>query len=263
MVGPVFRLETEAQSHVGMVRQLNEDRAYADPANGVWVVADGMGGHEAGDFASDAIVRHLQASAFNAASAMDLETVFRTAILSANDEIYAVSRQRGNVVIGSTVVGLLTYGNVYRCYWSGDSRAYLLRGDMLARLTRDHTEVQDLLDRGLLTEEEARVYPHGTAITHAIGVGQEPHLDYADGDVRAGDVFLLCSDGLTAHLDDLEIGQIMTGRRARDICQELVNSALYRGGTDNVTVNVVRFLDVSTAMPVSSPGRSAETGWPP
>ncbi|WP_244427872.1 PP2C family protein-serine/threonine phosphatase [Sinorhizobium fredii] len=263
MAGPVFCIETEAQSHVGMVRQLNEDRAYADPVNGVWVVADGMGGHEAGDFASDAIVRHLQASAFDAASAMDLESAFRTAILRANDEIYAVSRQRGNVVIGSTIVGLLTYGNVYRCYWSGDSRAYLLRGDMLARLTRDHTEVQDLLDRGLLTEEEARVYPHRNAITHAIGVGQEAHLDYADGDVQAGDVFLLSSDGLTAHLEDLEIGRIMTGRRARDICQELVNLALYRGGTDNVTVNVVRFLDASAPDAAGFPRQFDRDGMAP
>ncbi len=257
MPEPVFRLETHAISHVGMVRQLNEDRCYADPAHGVWAVADGMGGHEAGDFASEAIMRHLQAAVTAAPSAAELEAAFRAAIVSANGEIYAVSRQRGNTVIGSTVVGLLTFGPHYRCYWSGDSRAYLLRGDVLTKLSRDHTEVQELLDRGVLTPEEAAVYPRRNAITHAIGVGPEAHMDYTDGEVLPGDSFLLCSDGLTAHLNDMDIGHLMTGRRARDICQELVNLALSRGGTDNVTVNVVQFFGKSSTVPAAGPAGEA------
>lgn len=118
MAAPLFRLDTDVLSHVGMVRQLNEDRAYADPDNGVWVVADGMGGHAAGDFASEAVMRHLQAGAFDAASAVDLEAAFRAAIIDANAEIHAAARQRSQT-IGTTVVGLLAFGKVYRCYWSG------------------------------------------------------------------------------------------------------------------------------------------------
>lgn len=241
MKSAVFHVESHAISHVGCVREINEDREYADPENGLWVVADGMGGHDAGDFASETIVQVLSSHIKHTSSAITLENNFRAAIQDAHAQILAHGARLGNKIVGSTLVGLLAYGNVSRCYWCGDSRAYLLRGDLLTRLTRDHTEVQRLIDSGALTAEEAETYPHRNAITHAIGVGPTPHLEYIDTEMKAGDAFLLCSDGLTAHLSDLEIGQIMMGRRSKEASQGLIDLTISRGGSDNVTVIVVQF----------------------
>ncbi|MBY3348003.1 PP2C family protein-serine/threonine phosphatase [Rhizobium laguerreae] len=255
----VFRIESHAVSDVGCVRDINEDRSYADPHNGLWMVADGMGGHDAGDFASETIVRNVRARITLAESAAALENSFRDAIAAAHADIIDHSLKLGNKIVGSTLVCLLVYGRVSRCYWCGDSRAYLLRGDTLTLLTRDHTEVQRLIDSGVLTLQEAETYPHRNAITHAIGVGSAPYLDYVDTEMMVGDAFLLCSDGLTAHLSDLEIGQIMTGRRSREASQALIDLTLSRGGTDNVTVSVIQFSNASTTVPLDSGIQSGET----
>lgn len=249
MNGRPFQIVNYSLSHVGCVRKLNEDRYFADPKAGIWVVADGMGGHDAGDLASEAIVQSLE-SLPEVLSAADLDEQFRRRIGRANDYIQQLSIERGNIVIGSTVVGLLGYGDAYRCIWSGDSRAYLLRGDTLTQLSRDHTEVQELFDSGKLSSEEAANYPRRNVITNAIGVGKPPHFDVVDGNIQTGDTFLLCSDGLTAHVSNLEIGEIMAGQRARQICEQLIEIALDRGGTDNVTVNVIQFYASKATIPV-------------
>lgn len=250
MTSRPFQINSYSLTHVGCVRRLNEDRYFADPKAGVWVVADGMGGHDAGDLASEAIVQGLR-DLSDATSAVALDEQFRERILRANAHIRRISAERGDVVIGSTVVGLLCFGEAYRCIWAGDSRAYLLRGDTLTQLSRDHTEVQDLYDRGMLTSEEAANYPRKNVITSAIGVADTPHFDVADGRVQAGDTFLLCSDGLTTHVSNPEIGEIMAGRRVREICEQLIELALDRGGTDNVTVNAIQFHASKATIPVN------------
>jgi serine/threonine protein phosphatase PrpC len=247
-----FRQDAHSLSHVGCVRHLNEDRSFAAPAIGIWAVADGMGGHHAGDFASETIVRNLQ-KVESATTPADLEVAFCGAVQNANTEIFHYAQRQGNIVVGSTFVGLLCFGFLFRCYWCGDSRAYLLRNDSLTQISHDHTEVQELLDQGLLTVEEAASYPRRNAITQAVGVTEQLYMDHVDGEIRAGDAFLLCTDGLTNHLSDLEIGRLMTGRRASDICHDLVDLALSRGGTDNVTVNIVQFFSASATIPVSGP----------
>ena len=136
MTSRPFQINSYSLTHVGCVRRLNEDRYFADPKAGVWVVADGMGGHDAGDLASEAIVQGLRNLA-DATSAVALDELFRERILRANAHIRRISAERGGVVIGSTVVGLLCFGEAYRCIWSGDSRAYLLRGDTLTQLSRE------------------------------------------------------------------------------------------------------------------------------
>ena len=176
--------------------------------------------------------------------------MFHERIAMANLQIRQLSAARGNKVIGSTLVGLLFFGDAFRCIWSGDSRAYLLRGDILTQLSRDHTEVQELLDRGLLSASEADNYPRKNVITHAIGVNDEVHMDFVDGLVQTGDTFLLCSDGLTTHVSSQEIGEMMAGRRAREICEQLVELALDRGGTDNVTVNSIQFYAAKATIPI-------------
>jgi Serine/threonine protein phosphatase len=244
-----FQVNNYSLSHVGRVRKLNEDRYFADPQAGVWAVADGMGGHDAGDLASEAIVRAL-GEIREIRSALELDDHFRDRIAKANDAIRRLSAERGNVVIGSTVVGLLTFGEAYRCVWAGDSRAYLLRGHVLTQLSRDHTELQDLIDRGMLTPEEVANYPRKNIITNAIGVSDYVHLDISDGEIKPGDTFLLCSDGLTAHVSSQEIGEIMAGRRVREICEQLVELTLERGATDNVTVCAIQFHGSNATIPL-------------
>lgn len=243
-----FAKDTYSLSHVGNVRELNEDRFFSDADVGIWAVADGMGGHQAGDFASRTIVDGL-ATIPAAPSPAALEASFRESLERANDQIRAFTRQTGDGIIGSTLVCLLTYVDVYRCFWSGDSRAYLFRNNALSQLTRDHSEVQELIDRGLLSPEEAAHYPRRNVITHAVGIADQLRLDYVDGEIWPKDGFLLCSDGLTAHVGDEEIRAVMSHCKAREICHELVNLALLRGGSDNVTVNVVLFHPASSSLP--------------
>jgi serine/threonine protein phosphatase PrpC len=252
-----FQIASYSLSDVGCIRQLNEDRSFADPDSGVWVVADGMGGHDAGDVASETIVHGLTGLPRHV-SAMALDEDFRDRIFRANSRIRQISEDRGNVVIGSTLVALLAFGEAYRCLWSGDSRAYLLRGDTLTQITRDHTELQELLDRGMLSIEEAENYPRRNVITHAIGVNDYVYLDIADGKILQGDTFLLCSDGLTTHVSSQEIGEIMAGRRSKDICEQLVSLALQRGGTDNVTVSAIQFHTTKATIPVHSAYQTAD-----
>ncbi len=134
----------------------------------------------------------------------------------------------------------------------GDSRGYLLRGDTLIQLSRDHTEVQELLDSGALTPEEAQNYGRKNVITRAVGVDENLLLDAVDGTIAAGDTFLLCSDGLTSHVSNLEIGELMIGRRSREICEMLIDLALKRGGSDNVTVSVIQFQASNATIPLSN-----------
>lgn len=252
-----FATDTYSLSHVGNVRQLNEDRSFANPATGVWAVADGMGGHHAGDFASQAIIDGLSTIAPSRSPAA-LEASFRDSIDRANRAIRAFARLQGNMVVGSTLVCLLTFVDIYRCFWAGDSRAYRLRDMRLRQLSQDHTEVQSLLSEGLLSPEEAATYPRRNVITHAIGIADHVFLEHADGEIKPDDSFLLCSDGLTGHVNDDEIASIMAKGTAKEICHELVNLALLRGGSDNVTVNVVQFHPASSTMPAI--GLSSYTG---
>lgn len=239
MNGHSFRFDSWAISDRGCVRELNEDRFLLEPDIGVWVVADGMGGHDAGEVASSAIVEHL-ATIGIASSAPDLRSRFEGRLARANDAIQAISRDRNGAVMGSTVVGLLAHGGQYAAIWSGDSRIYLVRGGQIVQLTRDHTEVQELLDRGLISQEQAHTWPRRNVITRAVGATPEVKTDIEQGQLQPGDVFLLCSDGLTAHVSDEEMRDAVTGRSPREACELLIETVLARGGTDNVTVVVVR-----------------------
>lgn len=232
--------EAGAVSDTGRVRKANEDRFFVEPANGVFAVADGMGGHEAGELASGAIVDQL-ASVGMAVSASDLLARVEDRILRANAVVQEISAQRGKVV-GSTVVILLVYDGHFACVWAGDSRIYRVRNGALEQLSRDHTEVQDLLEQGLLTPETAKTWPRRNVITRAIGVGAEPSLELAHGTLEAGDLFVLCSDGLTGHVDDHEILEAAQVGSAQAVCQSLVDLTLERGASDNVTVVAVRYV---------------------
>jgi serine/threonine protein phosphatase PrpC len=254
MADKYFRFMTGAVTDVGRLRDHNEDRYLADPRAGLWVVADGMGGHQGGEYASGSIVDEL-ASVGVAASAPDLQARVLDRLERANDYIQSLSRDRGGAIIGSTVVAIMVYEKEFACIWAGDSRAYRLRDGQLRQITRDHTEAQELLDRGMISEEEAANWPRRNVITRAVGVMPQISCEVISGQLKDGDEFLLCSDGLTGHVGDDEIQAAMLHNSPQGACDKLLALTLDRGATDNVTIVTVR---VSVKTPVLSSDEGAE-----
>lgn len=242
MIETAFLFETGAGSDTGVVRDHNED-AFLDLGEaGVWVVADGMGGHEAGEFASAAI-RDAVASVGRAVSAPDLQARFMDRLERAHATIQAQSKRLGGATVGATLVALLAYDRHFVCIWSGDSRIYLMRQGQFRQVTMDHTEVNELLRNGAITQEQAQTWPRRNVITRAIGVHARPMTDEVPGALMHGDTFLLCSDGLTEHVEDAEMFDALSGMQPQEACNHLIALTLSRGARDNVTVMVVRCLD--------------------
>jgi len=261
MIETAFLFETGAGSDTGVVRDHNED-AFLDLGEaGVWVVADGMGGHEAGEFASAAI-RDAVASVGRAVSAPDLQARFMDRLARAHTTIQAQSHRLGGATVGATVVALLVFDRHFVCIWSGDSRIYLLRQGQFRQVTMDHTEVNELLRNGAITPDQALTWPRRNVITRAIGVHARPMTDEVAGALMHGDTFLLCSDGLTEHVLDAEMCDALTRMAPQEACNHLIGLTLARGARDNVTVMVVRCLDRSAAFGsvITQPSRPGETG---
>lgn len=238
----LFSFESHVRSDVGCVRKVNEDSVLMLPNAGLWLVADGMGGHAAGDFASQAIVAEMETMGIPA-GALDLKARFLERLGVANARILEHASELGGGAIGSTIAALMISQDHFACIWSGDSRVYRVRGGSLRQVTKDHTEVQALLDAGTITPAEADAWPRKNVITRAIGVSHAPECDLVEGALLDGDVFLLCSDGLTEYFGDAELEGVMNvgiGTSLDDLCETLVQTALDRGGKDNVSVIVVR-----------------------
>jgi len=234
-----LKFETGAATHVGRVRQANEDSFIARPDLGLWAVADGVGGHEAGQLASSTVAEEL-ASIGPAVSIDDQIARFQARIFRANSSIHQLAEERGGAMMGTTVVAALAFDHEFSILWAGDSRAYLQRGAALHPLSRDHSEVQELLDEGVIDAEQAKTWPRRNVITRAIGIFDEPQLECIKGDIHSGDTFVLCSDGLTGHLSDADILHHLLDQRAQDACDAMIETTLQRGGSDNVTIIVVR-----------------------
>ena len=235
----IFDHDFAALSDRGRVRQQNEDSVGAFPEFGLWVIADGMGGHAAGDVASRIIVEELGSTGVPI-SAQDQRARVQERLARAHHRILSHSRDRGLGGAGSTVAALLLHGAELACIWAGDSRIYLMRDGALTPLTRDHSEVALMVAAGTLTEDQARTAPRRNVITRAIGIGQAVEPDTVSGVIKDGDRLVLCSDGLTEHLTDAEIAGF-AGRRlsAESVAQALINETLQRGARDNVSVIVV------------------------
>ncbi|MHA6686782.1 PP2C family protein-serine/threonine phosphatase [Mesorhizobium sp. A556] len=233
--------ESYGVSHKGCVRTLNEDNYLIEPQSGLWLVADGMGGHDAGEVASASIVGHL-ATIGIPSSAPDLRARFEDRLSHAHEEIRRISEERG-ATIGSTVAALLVIDGNFVCLWSGDSRVYLVRNGSISQISRDHTEVQELLDRGMISPAEARTWPRRNVITRAIGVSDEIVIDFQQGQTLPGDIFILSSDGLTVHVTDDEIEAAVLSASPQAACENLLATVLARGGTDNVTIVAVKIKD--------------------
>jgi protein phosphatase len=235
-----------SRTDVGMVRKLNEDSVLDLPELGLWMVADGMGGHAAGDFASGAIVSTL-ATIPPPASLGALVGAVRQRLEAVNRQLNEEARTRRVQVIGSTVVALLAFGHHGVVIWAGDSRAYLHRGGELIQLTRDHSQVEELVNLGLLAPEEVEGHPAANVITRAIGVANTLELDSEMFPLAEDDTYLLCSDGLYRELDDSAIKACLALGECQQSCDALIEGALARRARDNVSVIVVRMTDETQA----------------
>ena len=236
-VGKTFK--SASKSHVGMVRQVNEDACLDRPENGLWVVADGMGGHKAGDYVSSLIVDSLRSIAVGR-SLDEYVAALKTDLLRVNAVVREETANRGVDMMGSTVVVLAARGLRGVCLWAGDSRLYRLRDGLLEGISRDHSYVQDLQDSGLLSEAEARVHPRSNIVTRAIGVEAQLELAIVELLLMPGDSYLLCSDGLNKTVEDHEIREVLSHDEPGEIASSLVSLGLMRGAPDNITVIVVK-----------------------
>jgi serine/threonine-protein phosphatase Stp1 len=231
------RLADDVSTHQGCVRTANEDSLARLGRERVWAVADGMGGHRNGQYASSKVAAALG----SATIPDDLNGACKAvvdAIAAASNEIYAESQANGEQM-GSTVVSLLIRDRQFAVLWVVDSRAYLHRGGTLRQLTRDHTQVQEMLDRGLLDEAGAKNHPMGHVLARAVGVQPQVIVDTISDTAEIGDIFLLCSDGLHGVLSREEISGIV-GKFGLQSAGKLVEACLERGAPDNVTVAIVR-----------------------
>lgn len=244
--------EVGAATHVGKVRQQNEDSYLVLTASGLWAVADGMGGHSAGDLASFTVVDELKRIP-PPSSAAELLANCEARIVDANSRLRQIAASTPDRTVGTTVAVLLVYEGLFACVWAGDSRIYRARRSGIEQLSVDHTEVQELLADGRLTAEEARTWPRRNVVTRAIGAVDDFELEMTDGALDDGDIFVICSDGLTAHVDDLEILALVNNNPPQQACDLLVGLTLERGATDNVTTVIVRF-------DTSKPGEDRQVG---
>ena len=231
-----------AITHRGVVRQLNEDSHVEINSHNLWVVADGMGGHEAGEVASQLVVDVIRAKV----QERDLKDLTVSHIVSAIEEAnkqlndYS-SQYLENKTAGSTVTALFVKDGKYYILWVGDSRAYLLRNRVLTQVSRDHSQVNDLIDEGIISVEEAKDHPLSNVITRAVGVMENVNVDVIQNDIKTGDLFLLCSDGLTGELSDDEICLSLEPSSIIDSGMALMHSSLVRGARDNVTCIIVKY----------------------
>jgi protein phosphatase len=220
---------------VGKVRKVNEDSFLDRSDAGLWVVADGMGGHAAGDVASRMVVEALSSSSPDA-SLPALADELEQKLEAVNAELIKLAKDTRKKTIGCTVVAFAIRGNHGLVAWAGDSRLYRLRGDHFECLTQDHALVEELVTVGLLSRAEAEKHPQANRITRAVGAGEPLFVDFEIYSLKPGDRFLLCSDGLYKEVDDAGIRGAMAKRPADNPARFAVERALSGGGRDNVTV---------------------------
>jgi PPM family protein phosphatase len=244
----MVRLLHAARTDVGMIRSGNEDNfAVVAPANGdrgLFVVADGMGGHAAGEVASEMAVQTIERELsgikdLDDRGAADRVTeALRMANRTIHDRTITEVDKQG---MGTTASVLIVAGGKYLIGQVGDSRVYLLRDGALHQLTKDHSYVQEQVDAGFLTPEQARYHPYSNVITRCVGASPDVQPDIYQGDVRLGDIFLVASDGLTGMVDDRRLQMLLMSRAEPERkVHALISEANGRGGLDNITAIVVQ-----------------------
>ena len=227
------KLSYAAETNPGVVRDHNEDTFFADAELNLWLVADGMGGHQGGEVASE-IARTTISESVRSGEALS------EAIQRSHQEIIAASEKGvGFPGMGCTVVALQVDGQNYSVEWVGDSRAYLWNGNHLKRISRDHSFVQQLIDQGQISKKEACSHPKKNLVTQALGVAdiETVVVDKVSGQFHRDDRILLCSDGLTDEVPDDQIENILReSTNEEDAVNKLLEAAINHGGSDNITI---------------------------
>jgi serine/threonine protein phosphatase PrpC len=236
-----FQWTSAGLTHAGKIRTINQDALMVKPDTGLWVVADGMGGHDAGDFASHAIIDSLNQITPQQRLSQFIDEV-EDRLIDVNQALIdeAAVRQEPTT-IGSTVVALLVVKNYSACVWAGDSRAYLLRDGQIQLISQDHSQVEELIEQGLLLREDAEYHPAANVITRAVGAAEQLFVDVDLLELQDNDRILLCSDGLLKEVSQPEIAENMQTGSCQEVCNDLLELALERGARDNVTVIVIDF----------------------
>lgn len=243
----MVRLLHAARTDVGMIRSGNEDNFAVNAAQngerGLFIVADGMGGHAAGEVASEMAVQTLERELANLKDLDDKSSgervadALRMANRTIHDRTITEVDKQG---MGTTASVLIVSGTRYLIGQVGDSRVYLLRDGALQQLTKDHSYVQEQVDAGFLTPEQARYHPYSNVITRCVGASPDVQPDVYAGDVRVGDLFLVASDGLTGMVDDRRLQMLLMSRSVPERkVHSLIAEANGRGGLDNITAIVV------------------------
>jgi protein phosphatase len=246
-----LKLRIYGKSDIGKVRHRNEDSFAYDDSLGLMIIADGMGGHDAGDVASKIAVETLLRELRTAPKEVDPLLVLERAFDRANQAVYEESQRRNPAHgMGTTLTVLWCPPEGYDQLWVGhigDSRGYRLRGEELKRLTRDHSWVQEQIEGGILTPEEALRHPFRNVITRSLGFEPTPEPDFYTYDAKPNDLFLLATDGLTGKVTESELAVLIrhtlrTGGDFSRLVEDLIELANSRGGEDNITV-LVGYLD--------------------
>lgn len=228
-----------ARTHVGCVRSQNEDSYSINSDANLYVVADGMGGYEKGDAASQILCKAL-ARLSRPSTLGQLVDQIELCVGKANQDILQFSeRECEGRTIGSTLVTFVANQRSGACLWAGDSRCYRFRQGNLEQLSHDHSQVAELVRLGHLTPEEARGHPHANLITRAVGTSEKTQLDLILIDIEAGDKFLLCTDGLYNEVEDREIASILSSKDSEAAADQMLSLCLDRGARDNVTFMLI------------------------
>lgn len=242
-----FRWTSAARTDIGLVRSRNEDCLLEHAARGLWAVADGMGGHAYGDVASRMVVAALDTlPGPGPAGLQQSVAVAIDHLRSVNGQLRAEAAMRKVTMMGSTVVVLLAYAGEAAFLWAGDSRIYLYRHGRLQQLTRDHSQAEEFKALGASA-------PVSNGITRALGAANTIDIEHGTVQVRDGDLFLLCSDGLSNPVDEQAIADALAAGECRAAVDELVAKALANGGRDNISVVVARADDVCSDKTMLNP----------
>lgn len=239
---PTGLWHSAARTDPGKVRARNEDAFLECPQHGLWVVADGMGGHQGGDIASQLIVASL--------ADLPVEVDFDARLKNVRHCLHWLNRRlgqeltvtagRSDSIMGSTVVAVLMEGNRAACVWAGDSRCYLWRGQRLYQLSRDHSLQQQLIDEQQMSAEQAKAHPSAHALTRAVGASEQLTLDVLELETCPDDAFLLCSDGLYQSLSTDALGHALNLPAPQLALERLFAGALRGEARDNLTAVVIR-----------------------